>query len=172
MASFVAAALAGIAGLSLSTCAGPSRDVVPETHTVTVRPGEDSGVAVTAKDTYEYVAKRPHGLIALAEGRGLDPAASRAVIDHLADELETCAKRLLAEGHLAKDGAGRVVATIAADGTIAGLNANAAPGQDTTANLLVCVVSPLKLVTFPPEGDAGPGARARGIAIEAAWGSP
>jgi hypothetical protein len=173
MTRLAAAVLAGMVGSGFSTCGGPSRDVVPETHVVTVRAGEDSGVpaTVTSPDAYEYVAKRPHGLVALAEARGLDAAAARAVVDHLADELETCAKRLLAEGHLAKDGAGRVVAAIAADGSIAGLNANAAPGQNTTANLLVCVVSPLKLVTFPPEGDAGPGARARGIALEATWGS-
>jgi len=162
----IAAALAAFAGAGVSTCAGPSRDVVPETHEVHVVPGVDAGAAAPLADGYVYVAKRPHGLVALAEARGLDDGAVRAAVDHLADELEGCARRLLAEGKLAKDGAGRVVAAIAPDGSIAGLNVKAAPGAQTTANLLVCVVSPLKLVTFPPSGDAG----ARGLAIEATWG--
>jgi hypothetical protein len=156
-------------GLTLAaTCRGPSRDVVPETREVHVAAGADSGAGSPATEGYVYVAKRPHGLVALAEARGLDEGAVRAAVDHLADELEGCATRLLAEGKLAKDGAGRVVAAIAPDGSIAGLNVKAAPGPQTTANLLVCVVSPLKLVTFPPSGDAG----ARGLALEATWGAP
>ncbi len=164
-----AAALHVTAGLS--TCAGPSRDVVPDTHELRVGPGVDAGAAAPPPEGYVYVAKRPHGLVALAEARGLDDGAARSVIDHLADELEGCATRLLAEGRLAKDGAGRVVAAIAADGSIAGLNVKAAPGPQTTANLLMCVVSPLKLVTFPPDA-ADAGARPRGVAIEATWGTP
>jgi hypothetical protein len=164
----LAAALAAVAGAATSTCAGASRDVVPETHEVRVVPGVDAGAAALPVEGYVYVAKRPHGLVALAEARGLPDGAVRAAVDHLADELEGCAKRLLAEGKLAADGAGRVVAAIAPDGSIAGLNVKAAPGAQTTANLLVCVVSPLKLLTFEPAGDAG----ARGMAIEATWGGP
>ncbi len=170
VAAVLGALLLDAGGLGLSTCAGPARDVVPETREVHTASGVDGGGPAPSPDGYVYVAKRPHGLVALAEARGLDDGAARAVIDHLADELEGCAKRLAGEGRLAKDGAGRVVAAIAPDGSIAGLNVKAGPGAQTAANLLVCVVSPLKLVTFPPEGDAGP--RARGIAIEATWGGP
>ncbi len=154
-----------LAASLLSTCAGPSRDVVPETREVHVVP-----TAIThtpAPEGYVYVAKRKHGLIALAEARGLSDDVAREAVNHLADELEACTTRLLAEGKLAPEGAGRVVAQIGPDGPVTGLNVKAAPGASIAANLLVCVVSPLRLTTFPAaEGDAGQ----RGIAIEAVWG--
>jgi hypothetical protein len=143
-------------------CAGTSRDVVPETHEVHVAnkpPPSPTG--------YVYVAKRAHGLVALAEARGIDEDIARQATNHLADELEACAIRLEQEEKLANNGAGRVVAQIAGDGTVAGLNVKAAPGGAVAANLLVCVVSPLRLMSF----DAAPDAGARGIAIEATWGS-
>ncbi len=149
-------------------CPGPSRDVVPESRDVRGAAG-DGGLAL-APDAYQYVAKRRRGLVALAEARGLGDADARAAIDHLADELDACAARLAAEGKLAEDGAGRVVAAIGPDGAIAGLNVKAGPGAQTAANLLVCVVSPLKLVAFPP-APAGADAGARGLALEAVWGS-
>ena len=161
-AAAVVASLTAFAASADSACAGPSRDIVPETHEAHVA----DAAPAAAPDGYVYVAKRRHGLVALAEARGIEDDAARQAIDHLADELEACAVRLLAEGRLAPDGAGRVVAAIGADGTVQGLNVKAAPGGAIAANLLVCVVSPLKLVTFPV-ADAG----ARGMAIEAVWGA-
>jgi hypothetical protein len=153
-----AGALAVLAG-----CAGPSRDVVPESKEVqTAAPPP-----TLSPEGYVYVAKRRHGLIALAEARGIDEEGARGLVDHLADELEACAARLEREGKLADDGAGRVVAAVDAGGTIRGVNVKAAPGAAVAANFLVCVVAPLRLASFGPT-DAG----TRGLAIEAAWGNP
>jgi hypothetical protein len=145
-----------------ASCAG-SRDVVPETHDV--RGAADAGPPA-APEGYVYVAKRRHGLVALAEARGIDELAARQAVDHLADELEACAARLEAEGKLADEGAGRVVAQIDANGTVQGLNVKASPGAAVAANFLVCVVSPLRLTVFP----TGSGPAPRGIALESAWG--
>jgi hypothetical protein len=138
-----------------------SRDVVPETRDVHGAPDASAG-------GYAYVAKRPHGLVALAEARGIDDASARQAVDHLADELDACAARLAAQGKLASDAAGRVVAQIGPEGDIAGLNVKTTPGGAAAANFLLCVVSPLRMTGFPrAAGDAG----ARGVALEAVWGS-
>src|SRR5207245_6634815 len=115
---------------------------------------------------YVYVARRSFGVVALAEARGLgDDVAARA-IDRLADTLEGCAIDLNRQGKLV-DGALRVVASIERDGSVSGLNLKLEQGNGIAANALLCVVAPLKLLTFPAaEGDAG----ARGIALEATWG--
>ena len=158
--SFTLGALLGI-----NACAGGARDVVPESHDV--RGAQDAAPAPpAAADTYSYVAKRPHGVVALAEARGVSPEIAARAVDHLADELEACAVRLLKEQKLV-EGAGRVVAQIAPDGTVRGLAVKAQSGGGVAANLLTCVVAPLRLTTFPAEsGDAG----ARGLAIETEWG--
>ena len=103
--------------------------------------------------------------VALAEARGLDDADARRAIDHLADALDACATDLGRHDKLV-DGAVRVVAQIAPDGSVSGLNVKV--GQAATANAILCVIAPLKLTSFPAsEADAG----ARGLAIEATWGS-
>jgi hypothetical protein len=153
--------------LLLSACAGGTRDVAAESHDVRVAqpaPGAPGG----GEGGYVYVAKRPLGAVALAEARGIPDAMAARVIDHLADVLDACATNLGREGKLV-DGAVRVVAQIAPDGSIAGLNVKTAPGAAVAANAILCVIAPLKLTSFPPaESDAG----ARGLAIEATWGSP
>ena len=151
-----------LCAIALHACAGSSRDVVPETHDV-----QGATPAPSASpDGYVYVAKRPRGVVALAEARGMSDEAARQAIDHLADELDACAARLAGQKRLAKDGAGRVVAAIGADGTVQGLNVKAAPGENVAANFVLCVVSPLRMTIFPA-ADAG----ARGIAVEATWGT-
>jgi hypothetical protein len=153
-----------VVALVLAGCAGQSRDVVPETHETR---GAQAEAAAATPEGYVYVAKRRHGLVALADSRGIADSDARQLVDHLADELEVCAARLEREGKLADDGAGRVVAAVDPDGAIRGVNIKAAPGAQVASNLLVCVVAPLRLASFSA-ADAG----ARGLAIEAAWGTP
>ena len=156
----VALALATLP-LATASCASNARDVVPESHDVRV-----SGNAASSTDGYAYVARRPLGVVALAEARGLPDADARRAIDHLADALDACATDLGRHDKLV-DGAVRVVAQIAPDGSVSGLNVKV--GQAATANAILCVIAPLKLTAFPPsEADAG----ARGLAIEATWGAP
>ena len=155
-------ALALAASHSITACgAASARDVVPESHDVRV-----SGSAASTTEGYAYVARRPLGVVALAEARGLDDADARRAIDHLADALDACATDLGRHDALV-EGAVRVVARIAADGSVSGLNVTV--GQAATANAILCVIAPLKLTSFPAsQADAG----ARGLAIEATWGSP
>jgi hypothetical protein len=154
-----------VAAAALAGCAGQSRDIVPETKETQGAP--TANAAAPSPEGYVYVAKRRHGLVALADSRGIVDTDARQLVDHLADELEVCAVRLEREGKLAEDGAGRVVASVAADGAIRGVNIKTAPGPQVASNLLVCVVAPLRLASFTA-ADAG----ARGLALEAAWGTP
>jgi hypothetical protein len=155
-------ALVLVASHGITGCgASSARDVVPASHDVRV-----SGTAASTPEGYAYVARRPLGVVALAEARGLDDADARRAIDHLADALDACATDLGRRDKLV-DGAVRVVAQIAPDGSVSGLNVKV--GQAATANAILCVIAPLKLTAFPAlEADAG----ARGLAIEATWGAP
>jgi hypothetical protein len=139
---------------------GSSRDYVPETHEV-------HGVAPPPREEtgYEHIARRPLGVVGLAEARGLDPAAVARVVDRLADSLETCAEELTKSGKLV-EGAARIAAEVSPDGTPVGLNLKVAPGAAVTANALLCFITPFKLTTFP----AAPGGATRGLAVEASWG--
>ena len=152
--------------LSLASAGcGTGRDVVPASRDV-----HAAGDVPTVKKSgdgagYEYVARRPLGTMALAEARGLDPETTKRLVDRLADALQSCAAGLRQEGKLAS-GAVRVVAQVAPEGTVGGLSVKIAPGVGVAANALLCVVSPIKLLSFAPaEADAG----ARGFAVEAAW---
>ena len=53
------------------------------------------------------------------------------------------------------------------DGAIGGVSLRIDPGGGTPAVALLCLVAPIKLLSFPP-ADAG----ARGLAVEALWGTP
>jgi hypothetical protein len=144
-----------------------TRDVVPESQDV------HDGVAGAPKvgasagaGGYEYIAKRPLAVVAVAESRGLPAEVVKNVTERLADSLDVCATRLAGEGRLVP-AAARVAAHIGRDGTPEGLALTLTPGPGPTANALLCFVSPFKLVRFPPsELDA----KARGIALEASWG--
>jgi hypothetical protein len=138
-----------------SACSPSSpRDVVPESHDVIVVPDAGAG------DAYVYVARRPHGVVALAEARKLGDDEARAIVDRLADELERCAAGLEAQ-HLLVEGAARVVAVAGPDGTPA-LNVRFAPGDAVAQNALLCLVAPMRAKTLP--------AAEAGLAIEATWG--
>jgi hypothetical protein len=139
----------GVLTASLVSCAGgggEGHDVVPQSHDVQVR-GTD-GTNPSAQG-YDYVAKRPLAVVALAEARGLDPVVARAAVDRLADSLDTCATDQGRQGRLV-DGAARVAVQIDDSGNIAGASVK---------------YDPVKMLTFPPT-DAG----ARGFAVEAIWG--
>jgi hypothetical protein len=141
-------------------CGGGGRDVVQESRDVVAEAGAPGPTA----EGYEYVAHRPLAVVALAEARGLDPAVARAAIEHLADRLDAC---VTDQGHNGTpvDGAARVVARIDATGNVAATQVRVDPGASGTSSAVLCLVAPLKLLTFPAgEGDN------RGLAIEAIWG--
>jgi hypothetical protein len=145
-------------------CAGSGRDVVPETHDVHGVMGVDAGATAGG---YEYIAKRPLGVVAVAESRGLPRDVVVRVVDGLASSLDLCATHLAAEGRLVP-AAARVAAHISRDGSPESLALTLTPGPGPTANALLCFVSPFKLVRFPA-ADVDP--QLRGIALEASWGA-
>jgi hypothetical protein len=113
---------------------------------------------------YDYVARRPLAVVALAEARGIDPAVARLAVDRLADALDACATDRSRSG--APDGAARVVAQIDPNGTIAGTSLRVDPGSGVAESAALCLVAPLRMLTFPPVDAGG----TRGIAVEALWG--
>jgi hypothetical protein len=137
--------------------------VVPESRDRIV-----DGAAPGSPESYDYVARRPLGAVALAEARGIDEATARSAIDHLADALDGCVTERRRRGGLVA-GAARVIVQIASDGEVAAaqlkMDPGLAPGATETA--VLCLVAPVKMLTFHAV-DAG----GRGIAIEAVWGSP
>ncbi len=162
MRVFVAsAALVASGALAACSPSGP-RDVAGEGRDVRVVPSADAGSAPL--DTYAHVARRAHGTVALAEARHLRDADARAFVEHLADELEACAKMLEGRGELV-DGAARVVAIAGPRGTAEGLNVRLAPGGAVAQNALLCVLAPLRASPFPPSTD---GAQP-GVAVEVTW---
>jgi hypothetical protein len=135
---------------------------VPESHDVQVR-GATAGSDST--QGYEHVARRPLAVVALAEARGIDPLVARAAVDRLADALDACVTDR-GQGGAAIDGAARVVAQIDPNGSIAGTSLRVDPGAGVAENAALCLVAPLRMLTFPPVDAGG----ARGLAIEALWG--
>ena len=155
-----------LCGLLCACAGGEGHDAVPESHDVVVTNAGPAGPAgaPAGEQGYDYVARRPLGVVALAEARGLDPLVARAAIDHLADALDTCATEEGRKGTLV-NGAARVVVQIDGDGRVAGTSVRIDPGTGVAQNAVVCLVAPAKMLAFPP-ADAG----ARGMAIEALWG--
>jgi hypothetical protein len=151
--------------LFATSCGGGTQDVVPETRDV--RAGESQGDAGAKQDAYAFVARRPMGFVALSREEGLGAEIAAGAVGHLADSLDACAMGLARSGKLV-DGAVRVSASIAPDGSVVVTHVTVAPGDAVAANALLCVIAPLKMITFAP-GDAK---TARGIAIDASWGPP
>jgi len=124
----------------------------------------DGGAASANADGYEYVARRPVAVVALAEARGIDPAMAKAAVDHLADRLDSCVTDQGRAG-TPVDGAARVIARIDASGNVAATQMRIDPGASGAASAVLCLVAPMKLLSFPPaSGDN------RGLAVEAIWG--
>ncbi len=148
--------------LSCAGAAGESgHDVVPESRDVRMTAATDPGASPAG---YDYVARRPLAVVALAEARGIDPAVARAAVDRLADALDTCVTEEGRKGTLAS-GAARVVAQISAEGAVEQTSLRVDPASGVLENAVLCLVAPTKMLVFPPV-DAG----ARGMAIEALWG--
>jgi hypothetical protein len=134
---------------------------VPESHDVRV---VDAGAVAENARGYEYVARRPLAVVALAEARGIAADVARNAIDRLADELDACATEQRRRGSRA-EGAARVVAPIEPNGSVGIPTVRLDPGPGVAQSAVVCFVAPVRLLSFPP-ADGG----ARGIAIEALWG--
>ena len=153
-------AIVALSFLAAIAC-GNSRDVVPETHDVHVDPKNQT------QDGYEYVARRPLGVVALAEGRGMPPAVAASAVDRVADQMNDCVRDQQAQNRLVP-GAVRVVAQIDDRGTVEGLNISKLSQKEAAATAILCVIAPIRLLILPPaDADAG----SRGIAIEATWGT-
>lgn len=143
----------------LAACAASNGEAVPESRDVRVA-GTD-----TKTQGYEYVARRPLGVVALAEARGIDSDVAHAAVDRLADALDACATDEGRKGTLA-DGAARLIAQVDASGAIAAARITRIdPGDAVARNAVVCLLAPVKMLSFPPV-DAG----TRGFAVEALWG--
>ena len=125
---------------------------------------ESTAGGAAAEPRYDYIARRPLAVVALAEARGVDPArgprgnrAARRRARHVRDPGG-------AKGH-ALNGAARVVVQIDGDGRVAADQRRIDPGAGVAQNAVVCLVAPAKMLAFPP-ADAG----TRGMAVEALWG--
>jgi hypothetical protein len=156
--------LAMVCASSVGACAGgggEGHDVVPPSYDVQVR-GDEAKSA--ASQGYDYVARRPLAVVALAEARGLDAATAHAAVDRLADALDTCATDQGRQGKLV-DGAARIAVQIDELGNIAGSTVKIDPGPGVAENAALCFVAPVKRLTFPPADASG-----RGFAVEAIWG--
>jgi hypothetical protein len=144
-------------------CAGDAgRDVVPASHDVVA----DSRPSGQGAQGYEYVARRPLAVVALAEARGIELLTAKAAVERLADRLDACVTdEARKSGPL--EGAARVVAQIDATGAVAGARVRVDPGAGaaSASTAVLCLVAPMKLLAFPPADGDG-----RGIAIEALWG--
>jgi hypothetical protein len=149
--------------ISIAVACGGGRDVVPETHDV--RGDQKQGAA---QDGYDYVARRPLGTVGLAEARGIPADVAARAVDRVADQLDACEKDLRSQDRFVA-GAIRIVAMIDDRGAVEGVNVKISDDKGAAANAILCVVAPVRLLTFPPnDGDAGQ----RGIAIEASWSNP
>lgn len=127
-------------------------------------------VVAQTQDGYEYVAKTAHGVIALAESRGVPKDEAKKQMDRLADGFEKCLANLEAKAAL-KPGAVRIIVPIDAGGL---------PGEpavskisdttpETRVTTLICLIGPAKMTVFQPPGPLSPEAGTRGMAIEATW---
>ena len=153
-----ARALSSGLALALAACSPSPRDVVPETRDVRVTPD------AKGEGAYVHVARRAHGVVALAEARHMKDDDARAMVERIADDLDRCSANLEAQGLLV-EGAVRVVAVAGPNGTPA-LNVRLAPGDAVAQNALLCIIAPIRATSFPPPAKG----ETPGFAVEATWG--
>ena len=153
-------AVAFAVGAVCACAAGGGRDAVGRSHDVVV---EGKGAERTAEG-YDYVAKRPFAVVALAEARGVPPELARAAVDRVADALDICVTEQAHKGELPR-GAARVVAQVGPSGAVEATSVRVDPGAGSPGGALLCLVAPTRLLRFQAV-DGG----ARGFAIEALWG--
>ena len=151
-------------GLSVAACPSPARDVVPETHDVrSATP--DASAPPPDQGPYAYVARRPHAAVGLVGAHFMSDAEAARIVDRVADDLESCARRVEQRGELV-EGAVQFVAVTGSRGTAEVTDLRLAPGGPVAANALECIVAPLRATTLPAANKAGVPA----LAIEATWG--
>lgn len=158
--------IAACLGLGAAACPAAGRDVVPESRD---QRGPEADAAAPSPgpangDGYAYVARRPHAAVGLLGAHFVKDEDARRVVDRVADELESCARRLEASGGLAS-GAASLVAIAGPRGNAEISDIRYAPGGAVAANALECIVAPLRASPFPAGTDAGLPA----VAIEATW---
>ena len=139
--------------------------------TTTAKPPDDNAGDIRVvdagsgkSDSYAYVTERPLAIVGLAEARGMSDELAKRVADVIADRLDVCATEQASANKLV-DGAVRVVAIVDKGGVVAGTSVKVDP-EAATGNALLCVVAPIKQLTFPPTTSASQ----RGFAVEAMWG--
>ena len=151
-------------GLSVAACPSPVRDVVPETHDVRGAT-PDASAPPPDQGPYAYVARRPHAAVGLVGAHFMSDADAARIVDRVADDLESCARRVEQRGELV-EGAVQLVAVTGSRGTAEVTDMRVAPGGPVAANALECIVAPLRATTLPAANKAGVPA----LAIEATWG--
>lgn len=121
---------------------------------------------------YEWVVKRPHVTVALAEARGIDKERAKRGVEGLADAFEGCLRRRAAE-RKRDDGAARLVVAIDDQGNVSGVNLRV-DGEASGPVALLCFVANAKAQNYgrPVRSEAGVDeGRAPGLALEALWKS-
>jgi hypothetical protein len=151
-----------VLALTLLACPSGGRDVVTDSRDV--RGVQPDASAPPRTDGYAYVARRVHGAVGMVGAHYMKDEDARRIVDRIADELETCARRLEESGTLV-EGALQLVAVTGARGTAEVTDIRFAPGGPVAANALECIVAPLRASPFPAGTDAGVPA----VAIEATW---
>ena len=151
--------------LAPAACPAAGRDVVPESRDQR-GPDPDAGALVPSPrgDGYAYVARRLHAAVGLVGAHYLKEDDAQRIVDRVADELESCARRLEGSGALV-EGAASLVAIAGGRGSTEISDIRFSPGGAVAANALECIVAPLRASPFPPGSDAGIPA----VAIEATW---
>ncbi len=96
------------------------------------------------------MARRPLAVVALAEARGLESVTARAAVDRLADRLDSCVTDESHQGRVRVEGAARVIAQIGATGDVTATQVRIDPGASGASSAVVCLLAPMKLLTFPP----------------------
>ncbi len=137
----------------------------------------DGGAANESDDAgasdYEWVVKRPHVTVALAEARGIDKERAKRGVEALANAFEGCLRRRAAE-RKRDDGAARLIVAIDGQGNVSGVNLRV-DGEVSGPVALLCFVANAKAQNYGaplrPQAGASDEGRAPGLALEALWKS-
>lgn len=146
--------------LACWSCSASARDVVPASRDEVV----DVSMSARSSGGYDYIARGPLAVVALAEARGIAAAAAHAAVDRLASALDICVRNRGRQSDPIH-GAARVIAQVTPDGTVAATSLRIDPGSAPVDIAVICLLAPTRMLTFGPT-DAG----TRGLAIEAIWG--
>lgn len=151
-----------VLALALVGCApsGP-KDVTEQRHDVVTQQPEPG---------YEYVIKVPHGVVAVAESRGLGKDDVKAAVGHVAKTFDAC----LVDFKNLQPGAARIIVPVDDGGLVTAepLVKLSDDNPQTKLAAVLCLVTPAKRMSFPAPGAASADAGTRGIAIEATWPNP